>query len=151
MSRYTIAIGLAIEGAALVFALSLCRAARRADQQRAGHHAELQVRAEPLAVASQHALGCPRTGLDVGADRVYSYPPHPPVVSDTNDPVPVRPRRPHHRNEVPARCLRCGLATRMPVRHLVHRAGYSRRLTVWQVHCPHCGAWVPGYPLSTPH
>ncbi len=67
MSRYTVAIGLAIEGAALVFALSLCRAARRADQQRAGHHAELQVRAEPLAVASQHALGCPRTGLDAGA------------------------------------------------------------------------------------
>ncbi len=53
MSRYTVAIGLAIEGAALVFALSLCRAASRADQQRAGHHAELQVRAEPLAVASQ--------------------------------------------------------------------------------------------------
>ena len=30
MSRHSVAIGLAIEGAALVFALSLCRAASRA-------------------------------------------------------------------------------------------------------------------------
>ncbi len=41
MSRYTVAIGLAIEGAALLFALSLCRAAGRADQWSAGHYAAL--------------------------------------------------------------------------------------------------------------
>ncbi len=45
MSRYTVAIGLAIEGAALLFALSLCRAAGRADQWSAGHRVELEGRA----------------------------------------------------------------------------------------------------------
>ncbi len=41
MSRYTVAISLAIEGVALVFAFSLCRAAWRADQWIAGHYAAL--------------------------------------------------------------------------------------------------------------
>ena len=41
MLQYIVVIGLAIEGAALVFALSLCRAARRADQEIARHYAAL--------------------------------------------------------------------------------------------------------------
>ncbi len=41
MSRYTVAISLAIEGVALMVALSLCRAASRADQWSAGHYAAL--------------------------------------------------------------------------------------------------------------
>jgi len=45
MSRYTVAISLAIEGVALVVALSLCRAARRADQEIARHYAALLGRA----------------------------------------------------------------------------------------------------------
>ena len=42
MSRYIVAISLAIEGVALVFAFSLCRAASRADQWSTAHHAALQ-------------------------------------------------------------------------------------------------------------
>ena len=42
MSRYIVAISLAIEGVALVFAFSLCRAASRADQWSTAHHVALQ-------------------------------------------------------------------------------------------------------------
>ncbi len=42
MLLYIVVISLAIESAALVFALSLCRAAARADHWSTAHHAELQ-------------------------------------------------------------------------------------------------------------
>ena len=64
--------------------------------------------------------------------------------------MPPPPGRPNRGNEVPARCMRCGLAALMPVRRLVHRVDHSKRGTVWQVDCPQCGPWTPGYPLSTP-
>ena len=42
MLLYIVVIGLAIEGVALVFALSLCGAAARADYWSTAHHAALQ-------------------------------------------------------------------------------------------------------------
>ena len=47
---------------------------------------------------------------------------------------------------VPARCLHCSLAAVLEVRR-IPAVSYSAE---WEVNCPQCAAWRPGYPLVVP-
>ena len=73
---------------------------------------------------------------------------HVPARRAQSRPHPPGRRTPQPRTAgaVPAHCRRCGVYAVM----LVQRVQDPPVPPTWQVCCPNCGTWRPGYPLSRP-